>query len=405
MALNTVLAWVIMIGAVVLILLLVPGVLVQGDEFANEVDSALFLKAKRLERQIETFSCEFEESREARLYPPGTRIRPLPSVLAPSPGTPAAPGTERSGDGSEQPGDSADSGPLEAPSTTANDDEPTQEQIDPHRTPVPEPVQPAQSRTYDSVGDLIEQAVYFVVAPTMDGSGVSTGTAFAISPEYLATNHHVIEGAGDEIFVVSERMEEPIEAEVVAKARGEAFGQDDLAILKIPPAQDGEERAFLPLVPFPERNEEVLASGFPADVIGTDANFQAWFSGGERRAPTVINTRGIVMAIQNQDTPHPLVVHDAVISKGNSGGPLIDQCGRVAGINTFISNREGSSRVVYYALPSRRLLALIDEHDIAHKIVEGVCGVAPRSTVRAPEQPAPDAGGSDDAGESGQAPG
>ena len=34
------------------------------------------------------------------------------------------------------------------------------------------------------------------------------------------------------------------------------------------------------------------------------------------------------------------IIHSATISQGNSGGPLINACGRVLGINTFISTSE-----------------------------------------------------------------
>ena len=53
-------------------------------------------------------------------------------------------------------------------------------------------------------------------------------------------------------------------------------------------------------------------------------------------APEVVLSKGTVSAIQNKERNTPMVLHSADISAGNSGGPLIDSCGRGVGINTYI---------------------------------------------------------------------
>ena len=43
----------------------------------------------------------------------------------------------------------------------------------------------------------------------------------------------------------------------------------------------------------------------------------------------------------------------ASIAKGNSGGPLVDGCGRVVGINTFINVDQSQSSKINYAIRSQ----------------------------------------------------
>jgi S1-C subfamily serine protease len=61
-------------------------------------------------------------------------------------------------------------------------------------------------------------------------------------------------------------------------------------------------------------------------------------------------TEGRISAIENSDSGTQILPHTAQIAPGNSGGPLVDQCGRVLGIDTFIT--ASSADVVHsnYAL-------------------------------------------------------
>jgi putative serine protease PepD len=62
-------------------------------------------------------------------------------------------------------------------------------------------------------------------------------------------------------------------------------------------------------------------------------------------------TRGIVSGL-NRILPglaeQPMIQTDAPINPGNSGGPLVDRCGAIVGINTFISEEANS---IGFALP------------------------------------------------------
>ena len=163
------------------------------------------------------------------------------------------------------------------------------------------------------------------------------GTGFVVAPEYVATNNHVVTlgGAGTEKsdlrLVVTVREAGTLEDRPATVVwRSPAL---DLAIIRVP----GMKRPALklssasPLV-YPPKGAEVWALGFPtmADVVMP--------SEAERASATV--TRGVVgrigMGGGDSAQPRPVIQHDASINRGSSGGPLLDACGVVVGINSFL---------------------------------------------------------------------
>src|SRR5665648_152112 len=76
---------------------------------------------------------------------------------------------------------------------------------------------------------------------------------------------------------------------------------------------------------------------------------------------------------------------DAAINPGNSGGPLIDQNGRVIGINAQIASESGSSIGVGFAIPIDAIKQIVP------KIESGAVGQQQQPQQ---QQQAPSDGGS-----------
>ncbi len=137
---------------------------------------------------------------------------------------------------------------------------------------------------------------------------------------YVLSNHHVINAADSISVVLSDRRAFP--ATVV--------GSDsliDIAVLKID--ADG-----LPVVPFGRSDELrigdwVLAIGHPLGLGLTLTHGIVSALG--RQAEVIRGNYAIESFIQT----------NAVINRGNSGGPLLNLDGEVVGINTAISTRTG----------------------------------------------------------------
>jgi serine protease Do len=174
--------------------------------------------------------------------------------------------------------------------------------------------------------------------PTTPRRVNSLGSGFIIDAEgIVVTNNHVIADA-DEITVVLNDG---------SKLKAEVIGRDqkiDIAVLKVKPDKP------LKAVKFGESEklrlgEWVIAIGNPFSLGGTV-------------------TAGIVSA-RNRDIqsgPYDNYIQtDASINRGNSGGPLFNLSGEVIGVNTAIISPSGGSIGIGFAVPSKTVVAIIDQ--------------------------------------------
>jgi len=204
------------------------------------------------------------------------------------------------------------------------------------------------------------------------------GTGFILNADgYVATNNHVIDGAkrffvlpdGQRIGLMDGFKEH--NAKVIWSSR-----DLDLALLKI----DAEKLPTLGLKPvpltsaLPSKGREVRAIGFPgiadnATVETSDVNAESTFSSGH--VGRLIEDGFMLKGGQSVR----LVQHSAFIHRGNSGGPLIDVCGRVIGVNTKSPVdlvRDGQGRAIgttmtagyYYASDIRELIDVLKRKKI-----------------------------------------
>jgi len=139
------------------------------------------------------------------------------------------------------------------------------------------------------------------------GPGVSSGTAFAVAPEVLITNQHVVKGCSSvEVISPDGRRAGSIAA---------ADADIDLAILRVSGLRGTTARLRDPgnvLL-----GEPVLVFGYPyGRELSSGGNF----------------TSGVVSALRGlRDSANQLQITSPVQS-GNSGGPLMDSSGLVIGV-------------------------------------------------------------------------
>ncbi|MFV1995865.1 MAG: Do family serine endopeptidase, partial [Verrucomicrobiales bacterium] len=169
---------------------------------------------------------------------------------------------------------------------------------------------------------------------------------------YILTNNHVVEGA-DKIKVLTADGDEH-NAEIVATDPA-----SDIAVIKM----EGEA---LPAVTLGD--SETLRAGDFVLAIGSPFGLNH----------TV--TSGIVSAT-GRDNLHitgyeNFIQTDASINPGNSGGALIDNKGRVVGINTAILSRTGGNVGIGFAIPVNMAISIATEVIESGEISRGYLGVA-----------------------------
>ncbi|MCI4662046.1 MAG: serine protease [Neomegalonema sp.] len=256
---------------------------------------------------------------------------------------------------------------------------------DPSRVQIPqEGADPA------SLLDYIEARTAIVVVQGASKAGAGTG--FFIGPDLLVSNHHVVTGAGPNprIFVTNKALGKLTPAQVIRSSGPLESNGDDFAVLKV-------EGAAMPFFPVRDsaasiRLQNVIAAGFPASYLQTDSQWSQLQAGDASAVPGLVVTRGFVSAEQNFGGATQALVHSADISPGNSGGPLVDACGRVVGINTFGRRDEATQRFLNFSLHSRELLSFLAEAGVSATTASEPC--RPQIAAQTPPpstEPEPDA--------------
>ncbi len=199
----------------------------------------------------------------------------------------------------------------------------------------------------------LEQATVLIIGDT--GNALKTGTGFFIAPGIILTNAHVTEGSKNKIYAVGKFSELVTEAKLLAVNSNNGR---DYAVLQVPVTSVKHLNFNTDIA----RTQKISAWGFPGAVTDIDPNFKALLEGNAKSAPEVVYSEGTVSVVQDQ-TP-PIIFHSAVVSHGNSGGPLVNEKGEVVGINTYIAMDDKSYRQSSLAIVSKDIVNFLKEHNI-----------------------------------------
>ncbi len=188
-----------------------------------------------------------------------------------------------------------------------------------------------------------------LISRTSDGVRIiGHGSGIVVAPDLVLTNAHV----------VAKLAEDPSMRAGIVPAQGRSgyfskvvaySPRNDLALLRL-----AEQGSLTPATLFTgpvTDGEDVYAVGYPGNVDQAQGLNPA-----DLMSPTApVKTRGAVSAGRSTkgfDT----ILHTAPIGSGNSGGPLLDGCGRVIGANSFgtVSDTSADSEF-YFAISMREI--------------------------------------------------
>jgi S1-C subfamily serine protease len=269
----------------------------------------------------------------------------------------------------------------------------------PERQPVrPESVPPAipqrqgeAPRPFSgSLAQLLEHAT--VMIASAGPSGIGHGSGFFIAGDLVLTNAHVVQQADpNQIFVMSRAMGRAVKAQLVSMTRGAGGGPVepgmlDVALLRLPEAVAGAQP--LALTPTADKLLDVVAAGYPASVVQVEQGMQELQQGRLGTPPELVLTRGSISTIQRLENGLVVMPHSADISPGNSGGPLVDTCGRVVGINTFVSYATQVADRVKYAQKTESLLPWLQQQNVQAVVKPEACQPVVPGLPATPQPPA-----------------
>jgi serine protease Do len=174
------------------------------------------------------------------------------------------------------------------------------------------------------------------------------GSGFAIAPNMVVTNAHVVEAAQNDgkvvIGVIPSQGRDSYPARIVAYSPG-----NDLALLQL-----GNNAALPPLTLFPgavPEGMQIAAVGYPGNVDAA----QGLSSGDIVTPQDTVKTYGQVSAARSSKQ-FDTILHSAQLGAGNSGGPLLDTCGRVLGVNSFGTvSDNGTDSSFFFAISMHEL--------------------------------------------------
>ena len=249
--------------------------------------------------------------------------------------------------------------------------------------------QRADAQDFSDVIKVADRAVGRVLNIQNDrfrghGSGFIIGRSG--SNVLMVTNHHVIEG-GDQFVVGFLIDDQPrlYDARVLHQST-----TVDLAVLSLEPSEEGfHDHTPLPIaLSKQDKGEAVAAVGYPglSDDIATDG-----FSN-----PTFFETTMTTGAISKvtigsflNGGEFEITQHTAAVNPGNSGGPLIDQCGTVVGVNTLVPLQRKGSRVIpqgtFWSSSNKTITDFLDQRSVRYTGRTNNCdpaNSAPQDTER-----------------------
>jgi hypothetical protein len=215
-----------------------------------------------------------------------------------------------------------------------------------------------------------EQATVRVAVIVEDASGrmlYGTGSGFVVAPHLVVTNAHVVAAARQQpnfaVAVIPPTGEGLLPARIIRYSP-----LTDLALLQFGGGPDITAATIATLEP--HAGDAIIALGYPdVDDLQRPAI--------ELVRPTAPSrSSGQIASLRDRaptGDPIPTINHEAAISSGSSGGPLIDECGRIIGVNTWHARGQDTLESRGVATRSSQLIDFLEEAGVTPTLSDQRC--------------------------------
>jgi len=207
-----------------------------------------------------------------------------------------------------------------------------------------------------------------VILETPEGQMLyGSGSGFVVAPNLVVTNAHVVAPARQRpeygVAIVPPQGDGLVTARIIRYSP-----LSELALLEFRGELDLPQLTISTVEPSP--GDAVLAMGYP------DVDYQG-ASGADLLRPTPASrTSGRIAALRDRAPTGdqiPTINHEAVISSGSSGGPLLDECGRVLGVNAWHVSGADTRETRGVSTRAAQLLQFLDEAGISPTLSDERC--------------------------------
>lgn len=245
-------------------------------------------------------------------------------------------------------------GKLQSPITPQYSPNPLSQQVEPRVDLHPATNRGSQNYGLVELARMARPAVVLIETFDREGNSLGCGTGFFISNQgHLITNYHVIEGA------YKANIKTIAGQKYVMSAVQSKNEDTDTACLLVEPLPSN--------TPFLNLAEALPSVGEDIAVVGNPFGLES----------TV--TDGIVSAFRDDPRYGTTLQISAPVSKGSSGGPVLNMKGEVVGVATFsISVVDPRKQALNFAIPCTTILELLRGHPMSPESYR-----QPRGTVTA----------------------
>lgn len=207
-----------------------------------------------------------------------------------------------------------------------------------------------------------------VIAETPEGRMLyGTGSGFLVAPNLVVTNAHVVAPARTQASFSVAIV--PPEGDGLLPARLVAYSAiSDLALLEFRGGPNMPAVTISTLTP--HTGDAIIALGYP-DVDDLERPAEDLV-----RPTPPSRTTGSIASLRDRaptGDPIPTINHTSAISSGSSGGPLVDECGRVIGVNTWHARGQDTQESRAVASRASNLIDFLEQAGVAPLTTDQRC--------------------------------